>query len=92
MTVNRILVDGAGIRNMYQFHRALQSAFGFPEWYGCNLDALYDCLTDIQEETWLYILNTPSLYEELGDGFDRFVHVFLDACEARPCLNLVLKA
>ena len=90
--MNRIMVDGSGIRNMYQFHKALQEAFGFPDWYGCNLDALFDCLTDISEETWLYILHAPALYEELGDGFERFVHVFLDAEADRPNLNLVMKA
>ncbi len=24
-------------------------AFAFPDWYGANLDALYDCLTDLAE-------------------------------------------
>jgi RNAse (barnase) inhibitor barstar len=27
----------------------LGRAFAFPDWYGANLDALYDCLTDLAE-------------------------------------------
>lgn len=28
---------------------AIGQAFAFPAWYGANLDALYDCLTDLPE-------------------------------------------
>jgi len=30
-------------------HPYLKESFGFPEYYGNNLDALYDCLTDLRE-------------------------------------------
>ncbi len=29
---------------------ALGRAFAFPRWYGANLDALYDCLTDLPDK------------------------------------------
>jgi RNAse (barnase) inhibitor barstar len=29
--------------------KELGRAFAFPEWYGANFDALYDCLTDLAE-------------------------------------------
>lgn len=32
-------------------HRYLKAKFRFPEYYGENLDALYDCMTDIAEDT-----------------------------------------
>lgn len=31
-------------------HTAFAQAFSFPEWYGRNLDALADCLTDVCED------------------------------------------
>ncbi|MBE6894896.1 MAG: carboxypeptidase M32 [Ruminococcaceae bacterium] len=34
-----------------QLHETLARALDFPSWYGKNLDALYDVLTDISEET-----------------------------------------
>ncbi len=55
ITVNCENLDKAGL------HRALQDALGFPEWYGGNLDALYDCLTEICENTHLILENPPAL-------------------------------
>jgi RNAse (barnase) inhibitor barstar len=34
-------------------------AFAFPDWYGANLDALYDCLTDLPDRGppgWIVVL------------------------------------
>jgi len=47
MTIIRIdarrLTDAAGL------HSTLAEAFGFPEFYGKNLDALIDCLTHLDD-------------------------------------------
>ena len=32
--------------NKRDFHLYLKEQCEFPEYYGCNLDALYDCLSD----------------------------------------------
>lgn len=34
-------------RNVPGFIRAMSGALDFPEWFGGNLDALHDCLTDL---------------------------------------------
>lgn len=58
-------IDCIGIDTPKQLHRILAETLAFPEWYGNNLDALYDCLTDISEKTILILANwtdaTPSL-------------------------------
>ena len=36
-------------------HRALAEGLHFPAWYGGNLDALHDCLTDLNEPTELIV-------------------------------------
>jgi hypothetical protein len=40
-------VDLSPARDKKAVLAAIGHAFGFPEWYGGNLDALYDCLTDL---------------------------------------------
>lgn len=44
-----ITLHCAGIETKQQLHAALASALNFPEWYGHNLDALYDCLTELRD-------------------------------------------
>jgi RNAse (barnase) inhibitor barstar len=64
---------------------AIGRAFGFPEWYGANLDALYDCLTDLPDRGapgWIVVL--VRLPEEPGFGADEraaLLDVFRDAAE-----------
>ena len=39
-------VDLGNARNVPGFIKALQRDLAFPDWFGGNLDALHDCLTD----------------------------------------------
>src|SRR3954465_15464167 len=42
-----IRVDGAQIRDWDSFHRVFASAFGFPDFYGRNMNAWIDCMTSL---------------------------------------------
>ena len=41
------IIDCTKIHSQEDLHEIFRQILCFPEWYGCNLDALYDCLTDI---------------------------------------------
>ena len=41
------IIDCARIHSREDLHAVFREALTFPEWYGNNLDALYDCLTEI---------------------------------------------
>ncbi|MBO4831908.1 MAG: barstar family protein [Oscillospiraceae bacterium] len=45
-------------------HERLAEAFGFPSYYGFNLDALYDCLTDPCEETEVILTHSDGEWTE----------------------------
>ncbi len=34
---------------MFEAHKYLREALNFPEYYGENLDALHDCLTELDD-------------------------------------------
>lgn len=68
-------INCAEIHSREEFHRILSQVLHFPEWYGNNLDALYDCLTDIREQTHLYLEN----WDALSPAFRGFRAVFDDA-------------
>ena len=50
-----ITVDCTGL-SVPEIHGLLAEALHFPSWYGNNLDALYDCLTDLDGQVHLSIL------------------------------------
>lgn len=49
----RFVLDVSACESVEDLHRALAEGLHFPAWYGGNLDALHDCLTDLHEPTFL---------------------------------------
>lgn len=64
--MRRCILDGEIILDKEMLHSALARSLDFPDWYGRNLDALYDCLTDLAEEAEIRIRNEKALTEHLG--------------------------
>lgn len=75
--MKQITLDCAQLQNEKQLHQALMDALALPQWYGHNLDALFDCLTDLEEQTHLTLKNwdTRASYSK---GFEA---VFADAAQ-----------
>lgn len=42
-----IRIDGTRLRDWRSFHNAFAAAFGFPDFYGRNMDAWIDCMTSL---------------------------------------------
>ena len=49
--MKRVELDFSRCAAKEEVHEYLMEKFGFPEYYGKNLDALYDVLGDIAEDT-----------------------------------------
>ncbi|MBQ9696817.1 MAG: barstar family protein, partial [Oscillospiraceae bacterium] len=47
----------------------LAQMLGFPDYYGKNLDALYDLLTEQGEETLVWILHAGAMHPKLEQVF-----------------------
>ncbi len=50
-----LLLDGSRYDSPRALHEALKSMLGLPDYYGCNADALYDCLSERLEPVHLWI-------------------------------------
>ena len=57
----RFVLDGSSVGSREALHRTLAAGLRLPDWYGGNLDALHDCLTDITEPTELVIRGGAAL-------------------------------
>jgi ribonuclease inhibitor len=49
--VRKIILDLRSVKTQDDVHAYISERFKFPAYYGRNLDAFYDCLTDIGEYT-----------------------------------------
>ncbi len=76
-----IFIDLTEVTDKQQLHSLLAKEISFPEWYGGNLDALYDCLTGVFEKTDITIRNFDLLEERLGQYALSFRKVMLKADE-----------
>jgi RNAse (barnase) inhibitor barstar len=47
LTMNLIRIDAREIADWDSFHEVFDRAFGFPDFYGRNLDAWIDCMTSL---------------------------------------------
>lgn len=75
------MIDGEKLKDKEMLHDAMALAMDFPDWYGRNLDALHDCLTDVREETEIRIRNERALSEHLGSYAAAFKKVLCMAAK-----------
>lgn len=78
-----ITVNCTGLEDKAQLHEALARALDFPDWYGRNLDALYDCLTEL-DAVHLHLVG----WQQLGTWKAGFAAVLSDA--ENDCLDFVV--
>ena len=83
-----LILDGALIESMADVHTRFAEELDFPEWYGRNLDALYDSLTDVAEDVTVQIVNASALEAALDWRYQRLLLVLRDAAEENPHILL----
>ena len=87
----RLVLDGAQIPDRAALHHALAEGLRLPEWYGGNLDALYDCLTEIAQPTEIEIGNMRALEAALGGYALAFGRALSDAEGENANLRVILR-
>lgn len=71
-------------------HAYLKQMLQLPEYYGNNLDALYDVLTDRAESTELVLKHWQCLHEQLGGYGVSLMETMRQASEENPKLEVTL--
>lgn len=82
--MKKIVLDFNVPKTQQQTQKYLALKFDFPEYYGENLDALYDMLTSITEDTCVGIFEPESGRE--SRYIEQVKRVFRDAEEVNPRL------
>lgn len=86
--MRKILLDFNVAKTPEQVQEYLALEFDFPDYYGRNLDALYDMLTELTEDTCVGLFESEEAWEH--DSYLRKVkQVFWDAEEENPHLAVI---
>jgi ribonuclease inhibitor len=83
-----ITMDCRGCVPRSNLHRVFADALAFPDYYGNNLNALYDCLTEIGEDTQIQLLYWQAVEEKLGHYAQNARRAMEDAAEKNPHLEI----
>ena len=81
--MKQITLDGNILSDAAMVHDYLIEMLEFPEYYGKNLDALHDCLTDLE-----HIDITITAPKEDGAIFQKILRVFKSAERENESLKL----
>ncbi len=78
------------VKTRAQLHDAMAKTFGFPDWYGRNLDALYDLLTSCSN-THFTLENAELIQLNLGRYGDLLLRLLQDAAKENSGFTLSLE-
>lgn len=87
-----VLLEGAVLKSKEALHETLACALHLPPWYGGNLDALFDCLTDLSQETTLHLHHPEVLEQNLGPYVQRLIQMLQQAQRESKYFQLVLSS
>jgi ribonuclease inhibitor len=78
----KLILEGNRIKTIEDFHREIKSVLELPDYYGSNLDALWDCLTGwVKTPVTLVWKDFDASVTNIGDYANKALSIFRDAEE-----------
>ena len=86
-----VILDGKAMVDRVSAHSHLAERLELPTYYGRNLDALYDVLTEIGEETEIVLTDPAAVVELMGKYGEALLATLQEAAEGNPRLIVTLQ-
>ncbi len=86
--MQEVLIRGIDFESTDEIHEYIAEELMFPSYYGRNLDALYDMLTDLCTETRIIVDLSDTENEEIRDYLLRMTEVMEDAARENSFLEI----
>ena len=77
--MHTIFIDGSRYASARELHLSLKEMLQLPDHYGCNADALYDCLSERSETVHVTVLSPGE--GETAEALRKCLRVFRDLNE-----------
>ncbi|MBO4537839.1 MAG: barstar family protein [Erysipelotrichaceae bacterium] len=88
--MNIFILDGTKMTDRETCHHYIARIMHFPDYYGNNLDALYDCLGEYGPQSTVIIMNKTILLMYLDDYGEKLLETFRDAANEPASFNLII--
>ena len=82
--MEEIFLDCNKMASKSEAHKYIKKMLNFPDYYGENLDALWDLLSSKSKMTTIFLLHEEKLYENLGEYGKQLMEVFKEAASSNP--------
>lgn len=80
--MEKIILDLKGIKTYWQLHELFREVFRLPDYYGHNMDALWDCLNCYYDHTtMIFVKNCHAVAKDLQPEVELMRKVFRDLQE-----------
>ena len=89
--MRKIELDLKKMNSVPNLHQHLFKVLDLPKYYGCYLDALHDCLTEIAEKLEIVVPAQVSEEKYLGAYGEGLLQVLQDSAEENECLKITIK-
>ena len=86
-----IMLDGKAMIDRPAAHTHLAQRLDLPAYYGRNLDALYDVLTELSEQTQIVLADPAAVVANLGKYGEALLSTMQEAAEENPNLTITLQ-
>ncbi len=73
---DKYTIDFRGVKNYYDMHFTIRDSLDFPDYYGCNWSAFWDCLTDmLGRPIHIEIIGLDVIRRKLDGAADKIVEI-----------------
>lgn len=77
--MNYIILDFDGIKSLWTLHEYFKEVFNLPDYYGHNMDALWDCLDcSFEFPTTIVLKNIEKIPSEMNEATEIMLELFED--------------
>ena len=73
----KYILDFSGVKTWIDIHAIIEKEFDFPDYYGANWDAFWDCITDLIDSRGLNIeiIGLDKIYNKFREDIDIFIKI-----------------
>ena len=94
ITTDPVVLHLDGCKDWGALHRRIRKTFGFPDYYGENWDAMWDCLTDVSlqpVQRHIVVKGFDSMPRELREYAAPMREIFGDLQEKYPWVSVTYR-